>query len=258
MYVGAVRRQGAPRLRSIYTALSFFLLLLPAGPCAAACIDQAALVHSVASITKHFAEEETKEDPTLLGIRGTAWFLSPRLMVTAAHVAEAMKLSDQDWNQIEIMVGEHKQPVLVRIRQLAGSQAEKIAVLELRTAFPDVRPLQIRIEPLAPGERVVSLAYPGNHLRFASGRFVQYGDEEKFAGAALLEMYDGDDRLVLDHGASGAPVLDCEGRAVAVVSNIFAKTLSFMSQAIRVSTAWGSPNIVSVPIAELKGFPGIN
>jgi hypothetical protein len=35
---------------------------------------------------------------------------------------------------------------------------------------------------------------------------------------ALLEMYDGDDRLVLDHGASGAPVFDCMGRIVAVVS----------------------------------------
>jgi hypothetical protein len=33
----------------------------------------------------------------------------------------------------------------------------------------------------------------------------------------LLEMYDGNDRLVLDHGASGAPVVDCSGQVVAVV-----------------------------------------
>ncbi len=66
-------------------------------------------------------------------------------------------------------------------------------------------------------------------------------------------MYDGNDRLVLDHGASGAPVLDCEGRVVAVVSNIFVKTMTFMSQAIRVSTAWGNPNTASVPIAGLEG-----
>ena len=65
-------------------------------------------------------------------------------------------------------------------------------------------------------------------------------------------MYDGDDRLVLDHGASGAPVLDCEGRVVAVVSNIFTQTMQFPSRAIRISTAWGSPNIVSVPIQVLK------
>ena len=60
------------------------------------------------------------------------------------------------------------------------------------------------------------------------------------AGTALLEMHDGDDRLVLDHGASGAPVLDCAGRVVAVVSNIFTQTMQFHSRAIRISTAWGS------------------
>jgi hypothetical protein len=47
-------------------------------------------------------------------------------------------------------------------------------------------------------------------------------------------------------------VLDCEGRVVAVVSNIFTQTMQFPSRAIRISTAWGSPNIVSVPIQVLK------
>ena len=67
-------------------------------------------------------------------------------------------------------------------------------------------------------------------------------------------MYDGNDRLVLDHGASGAPVVDCKGRAVAVVSNLFTTTLQFMSRAIRISTGWGTPNVVSVPIPALKDF----
>ncbi len=75
----------------------------------------------------------------------------------------------------------------------------------------------------------------------------------KTEGIALLEMADGDDRLALDHGASGAPVFDCDGRVIAVVSNIFAKTIPFMSQAIRVSTAWGNPNIAAVPISVLEG-----
>jgi hypothetical protein len=110
------------------------------------------------------------------------------------------------------------------------------------------------MEPLVAEEPVVSLAYPGDQLRGASGRFVRYGEGDRLAGTALLEMYEGNDRLVLDHGASGAPVLDCAGRVVAVVSNLFTTSMRFMSREIRISTAWGSPNIVSVPAQVLEDF----
>ena len=149
---------------------------------------------------------------------------------------------------------ENKQSIPVRIRQLVGSHAEKIVVLELQTAFAGAHGFELRMKPLVTEEAVVSLAYPGGKLRVAGGRFVQYGDGERFAGTALLEMYDGNDRLVLDHGASGAPVFDCTGQIVAVVSNLFTTTVQFMSRAIQVSTAWGNPNVVSVPIQSLKDF----
>jgi hypothetical protein len=110
------------------------------------------------------------------------------------------------------------------------------------------------MEPLVAEEPVVSLAYPGDRLRVASGRFVRYGEGDRFAGTALLELYDGNDRLVLDHGASGAPVLDCAGRVVATASNLFTTSMWFMSREIRISTAWGRPNVVSVPVQVLKEF----
>ena len=175
-------------------------------------------------------------------------------MVTVEHVATAMGLSNQSWKRVDILEGENKQSIDVRILRLAGSHSEKIAVLELRTAFSGARGLQIRLEPLAPEERIVSLAYPGSRLRLVGGQFAEYGHSDGLAGTALLEMYDGNDRLVLDHGASGAPVLDCQGRVVAVVSNIFTQTMHFLSRAIRISTAWGSPNVVSVPIQVLRDF----
>jgi Trypsin-like peptidase domain len=232
-------------------ALWLLVLVLGSARAAAGCVDPATLTHSTVSITRTFGEEERKADAELLGIRGTGWFLSQSSMVTAGHVAEAMRLSSQDWKQIDILAGDNTHSIAVRVEQLAGSHAEKIAVLELQRPFAPGRSLNIRTEPLVPEEPLVSLGYPKNRLRFAGGRFVEYGGE-KFAGTALLELYDGEDRLVLDHGASGAPVLDCEGRVVALVSNLFTQTMRFFSKAVRISTAWGSPNVVSVPIQALS------
>jgi hypothetical protein len=229
-------------------------LTLGSSQAAAECVDPATLTHSTVSVTRYFDEEEKKADPGSLGIRGTAWFLSTTSMVTAEHVAAAMALSQQDWKQVEILDGETRQSVAVRRQGLAGSHAEKIAVLELSAPFSTARGLELRMQPLAPEEPVVSLAYPGNRLRFAAGRFVEYGASDRFKGSALLEMYDGNDRLVLDHGASGAPVLDCRGQVVAIVSNLFTQTMAFPFRVLRVSTAWGQPNVLSVPIQALKDF----
>src|SRR5262245_50981685 len=220
----------------------------------ASCIDPAKPDQSTASITRQFSEEERQPAPAILGVRGTGWFFSPRLIVTAAHVAEAMHLSATDWKEIEIRERESKVLLPARILRIAGSNSEKMAVLELRTVFTGAAALSIRAEPLIPEELVVSLAYPDSHLRFAQGRFVRYGAEAKFAGAALLEMHDGNDRLVLDHGASGAPVLDCKGQVVAIVSNLFTQTMAFPFRVLRVSTAWGQANVLSVPIQVLKDF----
>jgi hypothetical protein len=229
-------------------------LLALAGVCSdaiAACIDPATLAHSTMSIMRHFDDQEIEAHHGVVGIRGTGWFLSPTAMVTVEHVAAAMKLSSQDWKPIAIGDGDNEQSIPVRIERIVGTKAERIAVLELQTAFPDAHSFQVRKEPFTSEEPVVSLAYPHSRPRFVAGRFVEYGGG-KVAGMALLEMYDRDDRLVLDHGASGAPVLDCKGRVGAVVSNLITSTLSFPSGTVRVSTAWGSANVVSVPVPFLQ------
>jgi hypothetical protein len=204
------------------------------------------------SITREFNDQEGKVLPGVVGIRGTGWFMSTRLIVTAAHVAEAMQLSAHEWKDVKIQDGESRRSVSVRVLRLAGLNSEKIAVLELETEIADAPVLQLRTDPLIPEERLASVAYPNGQLRFAGGRFVQYGGDGKFAGSALLELYDGNDRLVLDHGASGSAVLDCDGRVVAVVTTLITKTMAFMSNVIRISTAWNSPNVVATPIQVLK------
>lgn len=230
-----------------------FLLMTSSGE--AACVDPSALVHSTVSIARNFDHKEMTMTPGVFGISGTGWFLSPRLIVTAAHVVEAMHLSGKDWKEIELRERESKGSIPVRVLHIAGPHSEKIAVLELRTEFPGAATLPLRMEPLVAEERVASLAYPRGHLRFAGGRFVRYGEDDNFIGSALLEMHDGNDRLVLDHGASGAPVLDCEGRVVAVVSTAITQTISFLASVVRTSTAWQTANVVSIPIQVLRDFP---
>src|SRR5262249_49740240 len=112
----------------------------------------------------------------------------------------------------------------------------------------------IRMSPLVPEDRVVAFAYPDQGLRTVAGRFVQYGDDGRLAGTALLEIYEGDNRLVIDHGASGAPVFDCDGPGAAVISTVITQILATPFGEKRFSTAWGSPNVVSVPIQQLMEF----
>jgi Trypsin-like peptidase domain len=220
----------------------------------ASCVDPSTLVRSTVNLTRIYDKEETRPGTGVLGIRGTGWFLSERLVVTAAHVSEAMHLSEQDWKEVEIKERVSKESTGVRVLRVLGSQSERVAVLELKSPFAGATVLSKRVEPLVPEEPLVSLAYPNDTLRFAGGRFVQYGENGRLAGLALLEMYDGKDRLVLDHGASGAPVLDCDGKVVAVVSTLLTKTMNSVSGVIRVSTAWQTPNVASVPIEVLKDF----
>jgi len=213
------------------------------------CIDPATLAGSTVNIVRTFEDTPDRSDSDPYGFAGTAWFLSPNLVVTAEHVAASMRLSERDWKEVAFHEKGKKAAVPVRILQRLGSGAEKIAVLELKSHYSGAAALPTRTAPLVAGEPVLSLAYPDLKLRFAGGRFVRFETDAALEGAALLEMHDGGDRFVLDHGASGAPVLDCDGRVVAVVTNVLSQTIVMFSETVRVSTPWQSPNVVAVPLA---------
>ena len=126
----------------------------------------------------------------------------------------------EDWKPLDIKDGADSQLISARIQRWVGGGTEKLVVLELQAAFPAARSVAIRMAPLRPEDRLVTLAYPDQNPRFVSGRFVQYATDGRLAGTALLEMYEGDNRFAIDHGASGAPVFDCEGRIAAVISTV--------------------------------------
>ena len=235
--------------RSSYALIFLLLSFVSCG--AEPCIESAILKPSTVSITRYFDEAERTIGADLAGIQGTGWFMSPTTLVTVEHVAAAMRLSAQNWTLLNVQGAAESQVIFARIQRLAGDGAEKLAVLELQTAVSTARSVAIRTSPLVPEDRLVTLAYPHQRPRSAGGRFVQYVDDGRLAGTALLEMFDGNDRLAIDHGASGAPVLDCEGRVAAVVSTVITQTFATPFGKTRVSTAWGTPNVVSVPIQNL-------
>ncbi len=245
MFPGGLRA----RLFSLAAAL---VLLCSSSATEAACADPSALSRSTVRITRHLDASERAREPDVIGIQGTAWFLGSRLIVTAAHVARAMHLDERDWRDVELRSGDTAVSIPLRLLRFVGPRDDNIAVLELAAPFQGALPLPVRSDLLVADEPMISVAYPGERLRVASGRFVRYGTDGKLADAALLEMYDGNDRLVLDHGASGAPVVDCGGQVVAVVSSLIVQTMRMLSQNMRVSTAWHTPNVVSVPASALK------
>jgi len=235
--------------------LIFYLLFAAYARAEPACVDPALLAHSTVSITRYFADTERTAQAGLIGIQGTGWFQSPTTIVTVEHVAAAMGLSAQSPKLLVIEHGADTHSIAVRIEHLAGGGSEKLAVLELQTAIPAARGVTTRTSPLTPEDRLVTLAYPQQYQRFVSGRFVRYVTEGTLAGSALLEMYDGNNRLAIDHGASGAPVFDCEGRLAAVISTVITQIFQTPFGEKRISTAWGTPNVVSVPINALAEFP---
>lgn len=229
-----------------YYALMFLLVLPVQSRAENACVDQSLLANSTVSITRYFDEAERRSD--VIGIQGAGWFRSPTTLITVEHVATAMGLSTEDWKPIKI--GE-AQFISVRIQRWVGGRVERLAVLKLQTAVAAARSVAIRTSPLVPEDRVVMFASFDRNPHFVVGRFVQYADDGRLAGSALLEVFEKENRFVIDHGASGAPVFDCEGRVVAVISTVITQILQTPFGDRRVSTAWGSPNVVSVPVHPL-------
>ena len=77
-------------------------------------------------------------------------------------------------------------------------------------------------------------------------------------GSGLFEMWDieerKNDRYVLDHGASGAPIIDCDGNVAAVASSILTQgSLNFGGRNFRLTTPWGMANNTATLIQPLFG-----
>jgi len=231
-----------------------------------ACIDPSTLAATTVSITRHFTADE-KPRPSLEGYRATAWFYrSTRYLVSIAHfVDDAPVLPRGEWRKVDVQQRDVTVQVSARLLAVVRALPEGFALFELREPFPNAQPLKLREKPLARNEPVRSIAYPGG-LRFAKGRFAEIAGssdipgDNPFAkvrpGSGLFEMWDieerNNDRYVLDHGASGAPIVDCEGNVAAVASSIVTQgSLYFAGREFTLTTPWGMANNTAALIQPL-------
>jgi hypothetical protein len=231
-----------------------------------ACIDPSTLAATTVSITRYFTAEE-KTRPSLDGYRATAWFYrSTRYLVSIAHfVDDAPVLPRGEWRKVEVRQRNVTVEVSARLLAVVRALPEGFAIFELREPFPNAQTLKLREKPLSRNEPVRSIAYLDG-LRFAKGRFAEIagsGDiprHHPFAkvppGSGLFEMWDieedKNDRSVLDHGASGAPIVDCEGNVVAVASSFVTQgSLYFAGREITLTTPWGMANNTAALIQPL-------
>jgi hypothetical protein len=240
------------------------------------CVDPSEPARSVVSIVRYF--DKPRHDSAgeeIVGQRATAWFYtSPRLLVTAAHFAN--DFPTEGWQEAELRQasqdGEPGTKVRVQLRAIAQRQpaddhasgaernaglTDDVAILELREPFPDAHVLDIQPEPPAVDAAVLVLGYPGGRMQAAHGTVREVRDSSgKYAGLTFLEVQ-GDNRLLLNAGTSGAPVLDCrQGRVVAVLTGLLTRPpLPFLpaSQPV-VPTAWGSPTNTAVPASTLTAI----
>jgi len=235
------------------TRLMILVLMMVIAQCARAedaCIDPSTLTATTVSITRYFTADE-KPLPSLEGYRATAWFYgSTRYLVSIAHfVDDAPVLPRGEWRKVDVRQRDVTVQVNARLLAVVRALPEGFALFELREPFPNAQTLKLREKPLSRNEPVRSIAYLDG-LRFAKGRFAEIagsGDmprDDPFAkvrpGSGLFEMWDieerNNDRYVLDHGASGAPIVDC---------------LYFAGREIRLTTPWGMANNTAALIQPL-------
>ncbi|KQQ07686.1 S1 family peptidase [Methylorubrum extorquens] len=238
------------------------------------CIDFSPASRAVVSVARYFDEPLLEENREIVGEQATACFYtSPRLLVTAAHFAN--DLPDGEWQEVELRQatreGEAETVTRVRLRVAVRGKisegakrelgptglADDVAIMELQDPFPNATVLDVQLAVPPQNASVLVLGYADGQLRAARGIVRRAGEaSSRYAGLTLLEVQ-GTNRLLLNGGASGAPVLDCvKGAVVAVLNGLLTSpSLPFLpSHYAVIPTPWGSPTNTAVPASSLAAI----
>ncbi len=208
----------------------------------------------VVRITQYYTPAE-KAAAGIDGRSGTGWFCgSSKHLITIGHMVTDPALPRKEWTEVEIShcpdgtMGTYKtHRVMVRLADLIDTPGEDIGVIELQKPLFDVKPISVSKDALTPGSQSYCFGFTDGTLRHAGGTFHRIGKDEdspELNDFGLFEMFEDNDRLALDHGASGAPVLNAKGEVIAVLAIVKTGEVKMINgiEPMRISTAWGTPN----------------
>ncbi len=222
--------------------------------------DHARLSRSVVQLV--FMYDEPKPDGSI-GQRGTAWFIDETHLITIGHLAK--DVIGTDWQTVTVQYSDQyltatNTELTIPMRLVTTFETiapENITLIELQHGMLGFEPLQVRYEPPKKDEPVVGAGYTDGILRAAAGWYrvpeptsgVMAEPPPDIQGYLLFELNgeDGRDRHVFDYGASGSPILDCDGRVVAVTSDIITQLRSFGVTTMRITPSTGQPNNTALP-----------
>lgn len=241
-----------------------------AGPPACDSPPRARLSAAVVELTFSYAEpNETGSS----GHRGTGVFVTPSRIATVEHVVPDSLITRGDmvtvgWSlEIGESVVEYLELPIVEVEYIDTGLSERIALIELQAGILGRTAVGIRYAPLLEREPVFGIGYRDEVLQFVNGRhFLPKTAQEAGSGETStpplffeLAHWEELDRLVFDYGSSGAPIFDCDGMVVAFVSQVITQNINLggfaevfsglgmqQEKVMRVSTAWGTPNVIGL------------
>ena len=142
---------------------------------------------------------------------------------------------------------------------------ENIYILELADPVKNALVLPVRSTLPQYGEPIIGIGYADGRLHFGYGHYqgIANTDNEnvELVGKPVIEMDGSKNRLVLDSGASGGPIIDCREHIFGLTSQVISNDLMRMTQdganvhveLWRLGTKPGTPTNAIVPATALFG-----
>lgn len=241
---------------ALLLAIAFFISAVPVD---ATCISAENYYNSAVSI-KIYKDGKP--------FQGSAWFYKDsKTLVTAGHFARILPDDPPAWSKIEILQQRKGRKIFKRqnvrimrignirdasIRELGFMEKyarEDLGILELESPFLDALPLDVAPHKVEPYYPLRILAYPYGKLTPARARSLPPGLDEKFFGRfeSLLHIEILNQRNIAGAGASGSPVLNCEGKVAGTITAQLSDVFVNPQRLWVIRPAYGSATNYAVP-----------